>query len=385
MLAAICALTARALGAVVAVDASVVTAVQELIDGQPASVNADDDSRNADGSNLPLLAAADVVSTDLEGSLVAHGRGFATFADPTRLDQPNPEELALETACFSNAESVSYLVTATAAETRTLRFARSEVAFASDGTRDVESVIFVSGAIVLWSAEPGGESDQGGSGHGDLGGMSSEISFVVSRGGGVEAPLFQTSLVVQGDDQGGVASEADGPIEFEAIGLNELADRGVDEATIDILQQVADQGVLMVLAIPRQEHIYRYVVGANEPFELSAKLEARIRNAPNGTGVAVAMGRPFSELANFIEQGLPGVKGGSLQRAVNDSVAARVGGNRMPSDGTARDVPRWTPCGALGGEALLMVLMPLTMVPGIRPARAPGSKKSANGSERTSR
>ncbi len=364
MLAAICALTARALGAVVAVDASVVTAVQELIDGQPASVNADDDSRNADGSNLPLLAAADVVSTDLEGSLVAQGRGFATFADPTRLDQPNPEELALETACFSNAESVSYLVTASAVETRTLRFARSEVTFASDGTRDVESVVFVSGAIVFWSAEPGA----------DLGGMSSEISFVVSRGG-VEAPLFQTSLVVQGardqggsgPGQGGVASEADGLIRFETIGLNELADRGVDEATIGILQQVADQGVFIVLAIPLQEHTYRYIARANEPFELSAKLEARIRNAPNGTGVAVAMGRSFSELANFIERGLPGVKGESLQRAVNDSVAARAGaGSMVPSDGTARDVPRWTPCGALGGEALLVLLMPLTMVPNIR-------------------
>jgi hypothetical protein len=356
MLAAICALTARALGAVVAVDASVVTAVQELIDGQPASVSADDDSRNANGSNLPLLAAADVVSTDLEGSLVAHGRGFATFADPTRLDQPNPEELALETACFSNAESVSYLVTASAVETRTLRFARSEVTFASDGTRDVESSVFVSGAIVFWSADPGA----------DLGGMSSEISVIVSRGG-VEAPLFQTSLVVQGDGQGGVASEADGPIEFETIGLNELADRGVDEATIGILQQVADQGVLIVLAIPLQEHTYRYIARANEPFELSAKLEAHIRNAPNGTGVAVAVGRPFSELADFIEQGLPGVKGESLQRAVNDSVAARAGGGHMaPSDGTARDVPRWTPCGALGGEALLMLFMPLTMVPNRR-------------------
>jgi hypothetical protein len=356
MLAAICALAARALGAVVAVDASVVTAVQELIDGQPASVNADDDSRNADGSNLPLLAAADMVSTDLEGSLVAQGRGFATFADPTRLNQPNPEELALETACFSNAESVSYLVTASVIETRTLRFARSEVAFASDGTREVESSVFLSGAIVFWSGEPGT----------DWGGMSSEISFVVSRGG-VEAPLFQTSLVVQENGEGGVTPLTDGPIRFETIALDELAGRGVDEATIGILQHVADQGLLIVLAIPRQEHIYRYVARANEPFELSAKLEARIRNAPNGTGVAVAMGRPFSELANFIEQGLPGVKGESLERAVNDSVAARAGGGPMASsDGTARDVPRWTPCGALGGEVLLMVLMPLAMVPNLR-------------------
>jgi hypothetical protein len=375
MLVAMCALSAKALGAVVAVDASVVTAVQELIDSQPASVNADDDLRNADGSNLPLLAAADVVSTDLEGSLVAQGRGFATFADPTRLDQPNPEELALETACFSNAESVSYLVTASVVETRTLRFTPSEIVFASDGTREVESVVFVSGAIVFWSADPGA----------DLGGMNSEISFVVSRGG-VEATLFQTSLVVQGDGQGGVVSEAVGPIGFEAIGLNELADRGVDEATIGILQQVADQGVLIVLAIPLQEHAYRYISRANVSFELTARLEARIRNAPNGTGVAVTMGRPFSELANFIEQGLPGVKGESLQRAVNDSVAARTGGGpKVPSDDTARDEPRWTPCGALGGEALIMLLGPLTMVPGIRCARAPRSIKAANSSERTTR
>ena len=339
----------QAMGAVLAVDASIATVVQELIDGRPASVNAADDSRQPDGSNVPLLATADVVSTDLEGILVAQGRGFAVFADPTRLDQPNPEELALEAACYSNAELVSYLVTASTVENRTLLFNRSEFEFAVDGTRVVESRVFLSGAMVFWSTAPGT----------DLSGTSSEISFSVSRVG-VEAPLFQARAALLGNG-GSVSTQTEGPIQIQSIRLDELAERGVDADTIAILQQVADEGSLIIIVIPLQEHAYHYVARAGESFELTARLDARIRNAPNGTGAAVAMGRPFGELAEFIEQGLPGVKGALLERALNE--AMNPGSVPDSSGETPSTNPRRSaPCGVLGAEAIGMMLAPLALL-----------------------
>jgi len=90
----------------------------------------------------------------------ALGEAFGEFADPTRLDQPNPEEFALEVAGYSNVESVSYSVRSSAIESRTVVFttegnalAPVEIDFDADGTREVESTVFMSGAIILWSAE----------------------------------------------------------------------------------------------------------------------------------------------------------------------------------------------------------------------------------------
>ena len=121
MLAA-CGVPEPAVAAIISFDARVATTVQELMDGEPASVSSDDTQLADDASNLPLLALADLNSTDLDGVLVSVGQGFSEFRDPTRLDQPNPEEFALEAGCYSNAESVSYLVTASAVEERTIVF-----------------------------------------------------------------------------------------------------------------------------------------------------------------------------------------------------------------------------------------------------------------------
>ncbi len=337
-----------ALAAVLAVDASVATVVQELIDGRPASVNADDDTRGPDGAYVPLSAFAELISTDLQGALIAQGRGLAVFHDPTRLDQPNPEELALEVACYSNAESVSYLVAASTVETRTIRFNLSEIAFGIDGTRTVESRVFLSGAVVFWAQGPGA----------DFQSVIAEINLVVSRGG-VEAPLFDSGLTLGVGNDGIITTETTGPIQSGLISIDELAHRGVDEQTISVLRDVADEGSLVIVAIPLQGHAYRYVARASESFEISARLETRIRNAPGGTGVAVALGRPFSELAAFIEQGLPGVKGAAIERAINETVdSLRPADSQSESPVANRRGAAL--CGALGGGVLGTMLLPVS-------------------------
>ena len=249
------------------------------------------------------------------------------MADPARLDQPNPEELALEVACFSTAETVSYVVTGLARETRTILFSDStttpEIDFSLSSTREVESRVFLSGAVVIWSVEQ----------RPDLSGMSAELYISIS-GGTDAAPLFETSLAFDGDLDNVGSPASNGPIRFERLGLDELINGGLDARSAEILRAVNQEGLLLIFMIPSQEHAYTYVVNANEPLTLTAEFETRVRNVPGGTGVAATLGRPFSGLAEFISRSLPGVDGSAVERSVNLAMARRA--SARPS----RDVRR---------------------------------------------
>ncbi|MEK7731471.1 MAG: hypothetical protein AAB363_06395 [Planctomycetota bacterium] len=345
------AASAPALGAIVRTQARVETTVQELIDGAPGSVNADDGEFTADGVDLPLSVSVTLTSTDLDGALVSLGQGFSEFADPARLDLPNPQEFALEVACYSNAESISYSVTSIASEARTVLFTRRgssaappEISFVGGSTRQVESRVFLSGAVVLWSTNAETNLDE----------LRLELAVTITRDDDV-TPLFETTLTVDGDD---INPSATGPIRFELVDLSELETLGLDEATLTVLQQVEAVDTLLVVVIPPQEHAYRYVVSADEELTLNAGLEVRVRNAPGGTGVAAVLGRPFQDLADFIERGLPGVDGEVVQRSLNDATANRAI-SLVPSPDTTRAIPRL--CGA-GGAAMIGLIFLLGLM-----------------------
>jgi len=299
--------------------------------------------------------------------LVSQAQGFSEFADPTRLDQPNPEEFALEVACYSNADSISYSVSSVANEARTVLFARRgnsaappEISFGLGSTRRVESRVFLSGTVVLWSTNAEANLDE----------LRTEIAVTISRDDDV-TPLFETTLTVEGADTN---PSATGPIRFERVDLSELESLGLDDDTLAVLQQVEDAGSLLVIVIPPQEHPYRYVVTADEELTLNAAMEVRVRNAPGGTGVAAVLGRPFQDLADFIESGLPGVNGESLQRSLNEATASRELGLMPPTD-TVPAIPAPRLCGASGpsmiGLLLLLGLMRTVVDDGKRRMKSP--------------
>jgi hypothetical protein len=335
--------------AIIDTDAVVSTTVQELIDGVPASVTNDSEQHEADAPVLPLVASGDLLSTDLDGVLVARGQALSEFSDPTRLDEPNPEEFALEVASFSSADSVSYSVTSLAEEARTVVFTTSgsalappEIDFGTASTQRVESRIFLSGAVIFWSTEPGRELDD----------MLSEFRVTVTREDSGDK-LFETTLTIDGGETDRLRRGSTGPIRSEVVNLNDLRDEGVDEGTISILARVENEGTLIVVVIPPQEHSYTYTVTANEPLVLRAEFSTRVQNIPDGTGIAATLGRPFENLVDFIEEGLPGVDGRALQRSINAAVNARAIGLVTPPRSSA-GWPADNLCGALGfGSAAL--------------------------------
>jgi hypothetical protein len=344
--------TDPAAGAILGTNAVVSTVVQEIIDGEPGSVNRDEERLDDHSNAFPLDATADLTSTDLGGKIVSLGQGLARFSDPTRLDQANPEEFALEVACYSNVDSLGYVVEGSAIESRTVifttpgsRVAPAEIVFRSDGTRVIESRAFVSGAVILWSTNAAA----------DLEGIESEVRFLIRRGQEPE-PLFSTTLQLSGADISGLNDVAVGPIQFDEVTLTELSDLGVDSDTLAILGEVAQNGTLRIVVIPAQEHAYTYEARADEDFVLSATLEARVRNAPGGTGVAAVLGRPFEQLGGFIELALPGVDGAAIERSIHLAHAKRSGASRQGIDAYAGSSARRM-CGAMGLEGLLLLLL----------------------------
>lgn len=313
------ALPAVSHGAIIATQAKVSTTVQELLDGDPGTVSTDDRELDTSADDWTINASGTVESTDLGGQLVGQGVAFGDFIDPRRLDQPNPEEIGLELACYSNRESLSYIVEGEVLEQRTIIFttAGSEVAepdfdFGDSTTAAIESRIFVSGAIVLWS----NVRDQ------PFESVSADLIVEVTRSD-TDETVFSTTLNVAGSADGEVTITASGPIQSSPVTPDELGELGLDSDSVKVLNDLEEQGSLRILAIPEQEHAYRYDVTADESFDLAARFFARIRNVPNGTGVAVVLGRPFENLAHTIESALPDLDGAAFQTTLNKVVAKR--------------------------------------------------------------
>ncbi len=352
--------------AIIGGTARVDTLVQELIDGTPASITSDSGeadllSTNPSASALPVSATAELTSTDLEGELVSQGRGLARLSDPTRLHQDNPEEFRLEAACYSNADNVSYIVNAVATQQRDLVFTTSgnplaevEIEFNNNGTRNIESLVFLSGAVLIWSTgSPATLAD-----------LQGEIQINITRGDA--EPLFATSLTISADEAGTISTETTGPITFTTLSLADLSDTGLlDTGTFDALSQIDQGGVLMVLAIEAQSHTYTYPVTADATFTLTATMEITLRAPPGGVGIAATLGGPFENLTGFVDDGLPDVSGESVGRAINSSAGldTHTGSNAGTGlgDGSraAAPAPSSFVCGAFGLESLLVMMVSL--------------------------
>ena len=354
-----CWAVGSASASITAVGGTVSTTVQERVDRAPASVSSDRQTLGVDAAEWPLEVTASLTSTDLDGLLVSLGQGFGDFTDPTGLDQPNPEEFGAEVACYSNAESVSYSVQSSAVETRSVVFSAAELGGAAGGTREVESTVFLSGAVVFWSTRPDVNLDE----------MLAELSVTVTRDN-TDPPLFETRLELAGGTGPEVRPVATGPIRLEVIGVDELADEGANAESVAILEQVGENGTLVIVLVPPQEHAYTYDVVTDEVFALTATLEARVRNIPGGTGVAAVVGRPFRNLAEFIGLGLSGLDGEAVQRSLNEATAKREIG-LIPAASSTSPQPAWGLCGAFGleGVALLSLATFLTLAGNRLPKR----------------
>jgi len=339
-------------GAVTGGSARVSAVVQELIDASPASVTSESDEADLLTGTFPASASGELVSVDLGGVLVSQGYGLARLDDPTVLQQANPEEFRLEAACYSNADNVAYIVEATAVEERRILFATGAdpgVVFDGTGTRSIESTVFLSGAVILWATTPSA----------DWGGLEGEVTVSVMDTSD-ENTLFASSISLVTSGVAEPTFTTTGPIDVTILSLDDLAASGeLDAATQSALSEIETSGSLLLLAIKEQAHTYRYDVVRDTASTLAARMSLHLRTPPGGVGLAATLGGPFEDLAGFVADGISGVNGGGVARAINAAA-----GLADPPTSPVPTSPRL--CGVFGFEAILFLAAPLAI---IRPRR----------------
>ena len=333
MSAVVGAVTSSGHAEVVDIRAYLETTVTEMVMGEPASTDTSVESFPETSLTLPIEVFAGL--GDFTGELdVPHGgRGLASFEDPTLSVTPNPAEFGVEADCYSLEEGVAYEVVSEAAEVRDVFFGVGELGGADDSEQQwVGSTVFVSGAVVVWSDDP----------ERDLSGLIAEFDFTVVQETGTngEEMVFEASLAVEGLPQGEVSLDYTSVLSA-VLGRPELLLSVGGPATSGIVGQLEDIGSVHLVIVPAQEIDYAYLVTPGEEFKLRANVRCRSVNLPEGTGVAVVFGRPFSELAGVIDPVMAKPSGAAVQAAVNRAIL-----ETGPS--TERGLMRSPLCGAFG-------------------------------------
>lgn len=349
-------LVGPAKAAVLEVRGRVATTVQEFLSGTPASVTSDESEVGVDAAELPITAGASLQTKDFTDRVIALGQGVCDLASPILDDSNGPREFGLEVAGFCEGNEVVYAVTGTALESRRLLFAGpgnpsadAEFVFNPDGTREIESTVSLSGAIVVWSLVPQFDARE----------IESELTIEVRRDAQT-GTLFRSAVTLMSPSSdmanSGLRVRRQGPIRTQQLGVDELVALGLDDESAGILRAVEEAGSLAVFVIPRQDHSYRHAVRQDEELTLHAELTASVRTAPGSTGSAATLGRPFHNLADFIGRAIPGVDGQRMQKAVNRAIASPDGGSSAdaPAPPRARAL-----CGVLGAELFLAPLVAL--------------------------
>jgi len=174
-------------------------------------------------------------------------------------------------------------------------------------------------------------------------------------------PLFRTSVSLSASLSGSTSEQpsldATGPIRTQQLSVDELVALGLDDASAEILRNVAESGTLAVFVIPRQEHSYRYTVRRDVESTLTAELGATVRTAPGSTGAAATLGRPFHDLADFIGRAIPGVDGAQMEKAINKAIV--LDDAVQPAQQESNPPRTRALCGVFGGELLLASLIML--------------------------
>jgi hypothetical protein len=294
------------------------------------------------GTSIPIGTRAELEAFDgaqpVSAALAASGVDDPTRATPGR----NPEELSLEASCASDdADESDFDVESTVRETRLVRFSAAELGNPIDGTRLVQSAIFPSGAVFLWSSD----------GSRDLTGLGAEMDIVIRRvplsADGQEGDaeeLLRLSVALQGGPAGAV---------------NESSSPGLSTLVVDVtalpaipglpLGDVSGLAVARALIIPDGQTVsYEYDATVDVEFLIEAEVTATVSNLSGGTGVVSVFGRSFGDAARIIEIGVSPGTAKALEARLNKAMTTFAS---VRSPGGL--------CGAMGVESAMVLIVPV--------------------------
>ncbi len=310
------------------ISGSVYAGVQEIAMGSPGGTATASDSYPDPSANLPLQVVARLFAANDEAAAAV----AAQFADPRDLNQPNPEEFALNVALLSTTPNIRYTATTYAQEVRGVLFTQSEFPLREEG----ESVpllgqLFVDGALAVFS--PASATDLTGAE------VTLRITIVMQVPGQDEQQLFAGTVGLTGGPAGRVERVAAG---------------GFPTATLiheNLGPYIDDFALFEVLILPRLTIVYAYTATIGQEFDLVARVEVMAENAAGEVGVAAVIGSPVDAIQEVIATVSGEAVAGKTLALLQQKRADPTG---EPAFAVRSPVPGFLPgCGLFGIEGLL--------------------------------
>lgn len=334
---------------VLQIDAAISAEVQEYVAGDEGSFDSAFEEFGTTSAVLPIQVTARLLPPEDAETTDFIAATFVDFRDPTASETVNPREFGLEMQAYSQGSDLSFANHAVASETRNVVFSAAELDLEEDKTeRLVQSHVFASGAVVIWSQAPTR----------DLTGLSVILKITVEQLLPESDPVvvFEASVTAEGTSDGSVVLDAPDGI-FALLGGPELIGATAGFTEDQLLEELAALGNVYLVIIPEQSVPYSYTGPEGVEFSLEATVEAWAVNLPGGTGIGAVFGRPFKALAQAVGESVGAqTKGAVTQAAVNQALANA----RAPSRSEPRNIPAaaspWGACGAIGAGTLAMAL-----------------------------
>jgi hypothetical protein len=225
---------------------------------------------------LPIRVVADLLAG---GEELAAARAAVQFADPLELDQPNPEEFAINLALNSVTENTRYETRARAREIREVRFTAAELSATDGETVPIAGRLFLDGALAVFSTDAAR----------DLFGANVTVTVRITQTTSAgDDEIFAGSISLHGGIDGTATASASGQLPTDTLILSDLATVSDEFAAFHVL-------IIPPLNIP---YAYNAVVG--ETFTLTATVEVTATNLEREVGVAALIGTPADALEAVI-------------------------------------------------------------------------------------
>jgi hypothetical protein len=259
---------------------SVAATVHEFRVGGQGNVDQASDSYPGT-SELPLQVVARLIS---ESPDEAAGMAAAQFADPTELNQPNPEEFAINLTLDSISANIRYTGEATSQEMRTVLFGEAELGQPAGTSVALVGRLFLDGVLVVFSVAP----DR------DLTGayVCLRVTVVQQVTGQEDQTVFSGSVELSGGPGGTSTTASSGQFPTASLILTDLS----------VLPD--SYGVLYMLVLPDLAIDYDYQATVGEAFTLQATVEVEAGNLADGVGVVALLGTPtdtFEEVVTLTQ------------------------------------------------------------------------------------
>lgn len=326
-------LTAPAPAEIVSIAGRVEARVRQLEGGEVTARDSASDIYPEGSPELPLRVRARLRAFGDDGP--AAGSVAAQFADPLLLDQPNPQEFAINLALDSATPEIHHAAEALCEETRQVLFSPAELGpNAQPGTLvPVRGRIFLDGALAIFAAASGR----------DLTGATVRlrVTVVQSVPGEADRTVFAGTVELRGASDGRATRHATGDIPAGTLLLTSLS----------VLP--AEFPAFNLLLLPELQLDYSYAAPVGQPFTLRATVRLDATNAADRCGVVAMLGAPVGTLTRVLELTRGTQVAGEFVAALEDQRdAARDQAASPPAAGG----PPLPACGLLGLPALLTLL-----------------------------